>query len=84
QNVSDGRNMAGVSKMSFKIRDNLSGIQNFNGFIDGKWVLMEFDTKTASLWHTFDEQTGPGKHTFELVVKDMKDNTKTYSITFNK
>lgn len=84
QNVSDGRNLSGVSKMSFKLRDNLSGIQNFNGFIDGRWVLMEFDTKTASLWHTFDEQTGPGKHTFELVVKDMKDNSKTYSITFYK
>jgi murein DD-endopeptidase MepM/ murein hydrolase activator NlpD len=84
QNVSDGKSMVGLSKMSFKIRDNLSGIQNFNGYIDGKWVLMEFDTKTASLWHTFDELTGPGKHTFELVVKDMKDNSKTYSITFYK
>ena len=84
QNISDGKNMSGVSKMSFKLRDNLSGIQSFNGFIDGRWVLMEFDTKTASLWHTFDEQTGQGKHTFELVVKDMKDNSKTYSISFYK
>ncbi|MFP5079996.1 M23 family metallopeptidase [Pedobacter sp. JCM 36344] len=84
QNIHDGKSMAGISKISFKIRDNLSGIQNFNGFIDGKWVLMEFDTKTASLWHTFDEQTGPGKHNFELIVKDMKDNSKTYSITFYK
>jgi murein DD-endopeptidase MepM/ murein hydrolase activator NlpD len=84
QNVSDGKSMSGISKMSFKIRDNLSGIQSFNGFIDGKWVLMEFDTKTASLWHTFDEQTGAGKHTFELIVKDMKDNSRTYSITFYK
>jgi murein DD-endopeptidase MepM/ murein hydrolase activator NlpD len=84
QNVSDGKSLSGVSKMSFKLRDNLSGIQSFNGFIDGKWVLMEFDTKTASLWHTFDEQTGSGKHTFELVVKDMKDNSRTYSITFYK
>jgi murein DD-endopeptidase MepM/ murein hydrolase activator NlpD len=84
QNVSDGKSLVGVSKMSFKIRDNLSGIQSFNGFIDGKWVLMEFDTKTATLWHTFDEQTSSGKHSFELVVKDMKDNTKTYSITFYK
>jgi murein DD-endopeptidase MepM/ murein hydrolase activator NlpD len=84
QNISDGKSMVGQSKMSFKIRDNLSGIQSFNGFIDGKWVLMEFDTKTATLWHTFDEQTGQGKHKLDLIVKDMKDNTKTYSITFYK
>ena len=83
-NISDGRSMKGISKMSFKIRDNLSGIKSFNGYIDGKWTLMEFDTKTASLWHTFEENTAAGKHTFELLVTDMKDNPKKYSITFYK
>lgn len=83
-NISDGKNMAGISKMSFRISDALSGIKSFNGYIDGKWVLMEFDTKTASLWHTFDERTTIGKHTFELLVVDMKDNTKRYAIEFYK
>jgi len=83
-NIADGKNMAGISKMSFKIRDNLSGIKSFNGYIDGKWILMEFDTKSASLWHTFDERTTPGKHTLEIIVTDMKDNNKNYSITFYK
>ncbi|WP_276089993.1 M23 family metallopeptidase [Pedobacter sp. JY14-1] len=81
-NISEGKRMAGLSKMSFRISDNLSGIKSFNGYIDGRWVLMEFDTKTAGLWHTFDENTGPGKHRLELVVTDMKDNTRNYSITF--
>jgi hypothetical protein len=76
--------MSGIGKMSFKIRDNLSGIKSFNGYIDGRWILMEFDTKTASLWHTFDERTAPGKHTLEIIVTDMKDNNKNYSITFYK
>jgi len=83
-NIADGKNMTGIAKMNFKIRDNLSGIKSFNGYIDGKWVLMEFDTKTATLWHTFDELTTTGKHQFKLVVADMKDNVKTYSITFYK
>lgn len=81
-NVSDGKNMSALSKLSFRISDNLSGIKSFNGYIDGQWVLMEFDAKTANLWHTFDEQTGKGKHTFELVVADMKDNVKRYNISF--
>lgn len=81
-NVSDGKNMAELSKLSFRISDNLSGIKSFNGYIDGKWVLMEFDAKTANLWHAFDEQTGKGKHTFELVVTDIKDNVKRYNISF--
>lgn len=81
-NIAEGKNMTGLSKMSFRISDNLSGIKSFNGYIDGKWVLMEFDTKTAKLWHNFDERTAPGKHNFELLVVDMKDNTKRYAIDF--
>lgn len=83
-NISEGKSMAGIGKMSFKIRDNLSGIKSFNGYIDGKWILMEFDTKSASLWHTFDDKTTPGKHTLEIIVSDMKDNNKNYTITFYK
>jgi len=83
-NIANGKNMAGLSKMSFRISDNLSGIKSFNGYIDGKWILMEFDTKTASLWHNFDERTTPGNHKFELVVTDMKDNVKRYSIDFSR
>lgn len=83
-NIAEGKNMNSVSKMSFKLRDNLSGIKNFNGYIDGKWILMEFDTKTATLWHTFDERTTSGKHSFELLVTDMKENVKRYAIEFYK
>lgn len=83
-NISNGKQMSGISKMSFKIRDNLSGIKSFNGYIDGRWVLMEFDTKTASLWHSFDDSTTSGKHAFELIVTDMKDNNRNYTITFYK
>lgn len=83
-NIGNGKSMNGISKMSFKIRDNLSGIKSFNGYMDGRWILMEFDTKSASLWHTFDERTAPGKHTLEIIVNDMKDNNRNYSITFYK
>ena len=83
-NIANGKSMNGISKMSFKIRDNLSGIKSFNGYMDGRWILMEFDTKSASLWHTFDERTAPGKHTLEIIVTDMKDNNRNYSITFYK
>ena len=83
-NIAEGRNMNSLSKMNFRISDNLSGIKSFNGYIDGKWVLMEFDAKSASLWHSFDERTASGKHSFELLVSDMKDNIKRYAIEFYK
>ncbi|NTE03010.1 M23 family metallopeptidase [Agrobacterium tumefaciens] len=83
-NIAEGKSMAGLSKMIFKISDNLSGIKSFNGYLDGKWILMEFDAKTATLWHSFDERTTSGKHSLELVVTDMKENTRRYSIHFSK
>ncbi|WP_293744330.1 M23 family metallopeptidase [uncultured Pedobacter sp.] len=83
-NISEGKSMAGLSKIILKISDNLSGIKSFDGYIDGQWVLMEFDAKTATLWHSFDERTPSGKHSFELVVTDMKENIRRYPIHFSK
>lgn len=81
-NVKDGANLSTQSNMVFKISDGLSGIKSFDAFIDEQWVLTEFDSRNGRLWHTFDEKTGFGKHTFKLIVTDMKENTKTYQITF--
>ncbi|PST82451.1 M23 family peptidase [Pedobacter yulinensis] len=83
-NIAEGKNMAGLARISFRISDNLAGIKSFNGYIDGKWVLFEFDAKTASLWYRFDENIAPGKHTLELAVTDMKDNVRRYRVGFTR
>ncbi len=81
-NVKEGVNLSQQKSMKFRISDNLSGVKSFNGYIDGEWILMEFDVRNGSLWHNFDEKTGFGKHTFKLVVTDERENIKTYSINF--
>lgn len=81
-NIIEGKNMKALSRISLKIRDNLSGIKSFKGYIDGQWVLMEYDSKTASLWHTFKPDMASGKHRFKLVVTDWKDNVKEYQVNF--
>lgn len=83
-NISSGKSMKGTDRITLKISDNLSGIQSFNGYIDGQWVLMEFEPKTSTLWYTFDDTVSPGKHHFQLVVTDMKMNSKTYNAIFYK
>lgn len=81
-NISNGKSLAGISKVQFKISDNLSGIKSFTGRINGKWVLMEYDAKTASLWHTLDNRTPKGRHEFELTLVDMRSNSAQYKATF--
>ncbi|SKB28358.1 M23 family metallopeptidase [Daejeonella lutea] len=83
-NITEGKSFAGIARIQFRISDNLSGIKSFAGRIDGKWVLMEYDAKTASLWHTFDERTEKGTHDFQLTVTDMKGNVTDYSAGFYK
>jgi murein DD-endopeptidase MepM/ murein hydrolase activator NlpD len=83
-NISDGKNMQDALKIIFKISDNLSGIRSFEGKIDERWVLMEFDAKSATLWHTFDERTLAGVHNLQLFVTDMKNNSKIYTANFNR
>src|SRR5690606_42039656 len=80
----EGKDMAAISRMNFKIFDDLSGIRSFNGYIDGEWVLMEYDSKSASLWHVFEKSIPKGKHQFRLEVVDWKDNRREYEISFFK
>ena len=84
QNISEGKDMGAISRVNFKIFDDLSGIQSFNGYIDDQWVLMEYDSKSRSLWHVFEGSLTKGKHQFRLEVVDWKDNRKTYEANFIK
>lgn len=83
-NIHEGKNMSAINRINLKISDNLSGIQTFNGYIDEKWVLMEYDSKSASLWHVFKHDLPKGKHKFKLIVSDYKNNEKVYEVNFTK
>lgn len=83
-NIANEKQMAGIDKITLKLSDNLSGIRTYRGTIDGQWVLFEYDFKTATLWHTFEDNLSPGKHIFQFIATDMKLNTNTYNATFYK
>lgn len=80
-------NMREYSKMKFRIGDNISTAPNVEGLtfqacVDGEWILMEYDKKTATLTHTFDEHTGKGEHDLKLVVKDAVGNETVFEKKF--
>ena len=73
-------------KVQFHITDDLSGIKNYRGEIDGKWILFEYDQKTGTLSYTFDkERMAFGKsHLLRLVVSDFRENTSEYKAIIYK
>ena len=83
-NIRDGVNLASASKIQFRIADNLSGIESFTALLDGRWVLMEYDSKSGSLWHRLDDLLVKGKHDFQLILSDKKNNTTMFHAVFYK
>lgn len=69
----------------FTIKDSQTEIAGFSAFIDGKWVLAEYDQKFNSLTINLNRESIPnGKHQLELKVWDEKENTATYTANFSK
>jgi hypothetical protein len=63
----------------FKIRDDLSGISSYEANINGKWLLMHHDSKSATIWSEKLNKGEPLKGEFRLVVKDEAGNETTFT-----
>jgi hypothetical protein len=77
--------MSGKKQLKFLITDELSGIETYEGYIDGQWVLFEYDMKNDLLFHALDAAkiTPKSAHELELYVSDAKGNTRLFRSSFN-
>lgn len=60
--------------ISARIRDDLSGIADFRAFVNGEWVLMQYDYKRALLWSDKLNPDQPFETGAEVLVQ-VKDNS---------
>jgi hypothetical protein len=76
--------LTGKSRIRIRINDDLSGIKSYEGLIDRKWALFEYDAKSEMLTYTFDETriTKKSKHELFLKVTDNKDNYRELKVDF--
>lgn len=83
-NFVSNQNVASLGKMVFKVHDDLSGLASYQGRIDGKWVLLEYEYKDNELTYYFDDHLPKeGKHSFKLIVRDKVGNKTDYDIDFS-
>ncbi|MDR2919525.1 MAG: M23 family metallopeptidase [Tannerella sp.] len=69
--------------ISFKITDNLSGVESYRGEIDGQYVLFEMDGKKSLIRYAFDAERLPrGEHFLSLTVTDACGNESVYNSSF--
>jgi hypothetical protein len=72
-------------RISFKITDDLSGIDFYQGKLDGQFALFEYDAKTNSLFCRYDaNRMKKGKQTLTLIVRDRTKNetSVSYEVVF--
>ena len=68
------------SDMRFVIKDDLSGIDSYEAFVNGKWVLMRYEYKQAVIWS--EKLTNePFKGEVLLKVTDKAGNTAEWKGT---
>lgn len=70
--------------IKFSISDDLSGIEDYDAWVDDQWILMEYDAKRALLEGRIPADLASGEHLLKLVVRDERKNVATYSTTFNR
>lgn len=81
----EGENLDNSSTLKAYISDDLSGIKEYNAYLNGKWILMEYENKLNRLQHNFsDAMFQDGRNDFKLIVKDNMGNTTTFESYFTK
>ena len=71
-----GNKLTERNRIRFKITDDLAGINTITGYLDSKWILLDYDAKRATITHVFDKKrfTFNKKHELELIVTDGRNN----------
>ncbi len=85
-NISEGKNMSKEGEIRFKMADNLSGINSYNAYVDGKWILSYYNTRKGTLTIPFDEYNvvSSGTHTLNIKVEDERSNLTELTYKFVK
>jgi hypothetical protein len=72
-----------TNAIQFIIGDSLSGIKSYNGYINGDWVLFEYDNKTRKITHKFeDARLAEGANDLKIEVIDNVGNSAIFETHF--
>ncbi|KAF2514287.1 M23 family metallopeptidase [Flavobacterium foetidum] len=79
----EGKWISDQKKIDFTIGDSLSGIKSYNGYINGNWVLFEYENKARRITHVFDDALlNEGENDLKIEVVDNVGNTAIFETRF--
>jgi murein DD-endopeptidase MepM/ murein hydrolase activator NlpD len=81
----EGKKLDNQKLLQVSISDSLSGIKSYNGYLNGKWILMEYDNKTRLLTHYFNDGiVAEGDNELKVVVVDNVGNSAIFETHFQR
>lgn len=84
-NFIEGKEIGIQKTISVSISDLHSDINTYNGYLNGNWILMEYDYKTKKLVHNLDDNICvQGRNDLKIVVTDNLQNSTTFESYFLK
>ena len=82
-NFQDQKWLSKYRYLTVAIDDELSGISKYRATVNGQWILMEYDYKTKTLTHDFnDNVVKDTKNELKIIVTDNIGNSSTFEATF--
>ena len=82
-NFVEGKKLTDQKTISVSVTDLHSDIDTYNGYLNGKWILMEYDYKTKKLIHNLDDKIYvEGRNDLKIVVTDNLQNSTTFESYF--
>lgn len=79
----EGKWLTDKKSIQFTISDDLSGIKSYNGYLNGKWILFEYDNKTKKITHNFsDGIVAEGANELKIIVVDNLGNSTIFETKF--
>lgn len=72
--------------ITFRLRDNFSGIGSYTATLDGEWILLERNPMQGTITHTFDDSRTPKgrSYTLQLTVTDNCGNKTVWKRTITR
>jgi murein DD-endopeptidase MepM/ murein hydrolase activator NlpD len=82
-NFQEGKWLSKQNDLQFTISDDLSGIKSYNGYLNGKWILFDYDYKSKKIVHDFsDNIVIEGRNELKIVVVDNVGNSTIFESHF--
>ena len=79
----EGKWISEQKTIQLSIYDDVSGIKSYNGYLNGKWVLFEYDNKTGKITHYFNDGiVADGANDLKVVVTDNVGNSSVFETRF--